>query len=65
VSEDVATDGLPTIRTSKECTRSRVALDLVGQEDGNVELWLMSVIVNRTASIGGIPSATCVSFDKN
>jgi hypothetical protein len=38
VSKDVATDGLATICTSKESACSRIALDLIGQEDRDVEL---------------------------
>ncbi len=42
VSKNVATDRLAAIGASKEGARSRVALNLVGQEYGNVELYAMS-----------------------
>lgn len=34
----MTTNRLPTIGTSEECARSRIALNLVGHEDSNVEL---------------------------
>jgi hypothetical protein len=44
----VATNRLPTVCTSEECARSRIALNLVGQKDSDVELCIMSVIFHKT-----------------
>lgn len=38
MSQDVTTNRLPAISASKECTRSRITLNLVSHEDSNVEL---------------------------
>ena len=38
MSNDMATDGLPTICSSKQRTSAGIRLDLVGHEDGDVEL---------------------------
>ena len=39
VGENVASDRLAAISTSEERTRARIRLDLIGHEDGNVELF--------------------------
>lgn len=41
VREDVTTNGLATICTSEESARSRIALNLVCQEHGDVELYAL------------------------
>jgi hypothetical protein len=44
VGEDVTTDGLAAICTSEESACSGIALDLVGQEHGDVELCITLVV---------------------
>jgi hypothetical protein len=41
--EDVPPNRLTTISTGKERARAWIALDLVGQEHGDIKLWLWSV----------------------
>ena len=46
VSEDVATDRLAPVCASKESAGTRVTLDLVCQQHGDIELWVMLAEIN-------------------
>jgi hypothetical protein len=45
MGKNVTADWLTSVCTSKESTGSGIALDLVGQENGQVELWSFSISV--------------------
>lgn len=61
----MAADWLPTVRALEESARSWITLDLIRQEDCNIELWQTVNETTCKVNLKSIPSATCVSFERN